>query len=352
MKRKDRKFEKDELSSLFSNAKNTEAAGNALEFLLQEFERSFENVFPPKPNSVKYKELAFNNIDQSHIYFGLDPFSDGNKNTILEAISNNAFSPKDFELLLTSEITRKSNLDEDAAKPILEILSRHFFHQEKEFDEGWASAIINSATNILATRNHQSNQSLSNSIHLSRISLRKFLQSKSHDKQAELILQQIEIQEDISFLCYFIRSVSGDSRRDLRGSSQHTNTFGNHIEDIRRRLLMKARHLADINELMNQAYPIDILWFWWGCDDNENLLKYIERALKSDETALAILSTFVRKYREDGNFDHIIIDDIEAFNATTLFIETAERLKKSQVHELSRFGNNFIEALRSRRKRQ
>ena len=178
-----------------------------------------------------------------------------------------------------------------------------------------------------------------------RIMLRQVLSSLDQPDRVALLRDAISEASDISLLCDLMRSISGDTERG--GVEYKPDSLGEATTDLRSLLLDRIRKLADDGGLVRQIRPSNLLWFWWGSGEGEQVKAYTERLLDDEEGVRMLLEIPINLVRSSaGNYERVhrsawekIVDLQKLETLARAWVDAAEPRQ-------SRLAERFLDALK------
>lgn len=224
--------------------------------------------------------------EHARLYFRLTPDTDVWSKTqikeLLQAEPNAAFDAF-VSRLDASPVGEKPKI----RRLFLELLEEALTNAEGS--ERWLIAIADNATALLGTEDWKSAALFGNSNEdMIRIMLSQFLNSLAVDARVEVLGQAINEAKDISLLCEIMRSITGDN--EPNGAEYRPEGLGKETSRLREALLARVKQLAADGSLHLQAQPRDILWFWWGTGNGDEVRTYTRQLMTSVEGVSFLLN--------------------------------------------------------------
>lgn len=143
-----------------------------------------------------------------------------------------------------------------------------------------------------------------------RAMLSKAMTNLDQRERVDLLKQAIHDATDISLVCELVRAVTGDT--EPQGAEFKQASLGDGTDEVRTLLLERIRRMSADGSLLEQAKLRDILWFWWGTGNGDEVLEFTGRMLDSTagiERLLEMPITYVMS--SAGNYEKV---DHKAWN--------------------------------------
>lgn len=253
-----------------------------------------------------------------------------------------AFQLVEQRISMAPEATRL-----DLRKSFLETLSVAF-GAERTLTLEWFRAII-AASPLYLSADEQMEPSffMLDNAFLLRATIVNALMPWDPDRRASFVLQAIPSASDLSILCDFVRGALGDVHPDGAQRDQQ-NWFGDKGDEIRSLLLDRVRDLADSSEIWSQSRPSELLWFWWGCNCESEVKKFVDLSIKDDRWLRSMLKIVVSKAVSSlkGAYDKINKEWMKIVNLNLLTESARNILSSKNVSEVDRaLAQRFLDAV-------
>lgn len=181
------------------------------------------------------------------------------------------------------------------------------FRSGTSFTRDWLKAILEAAPIYIRAKDERREPSAAKSLEeqLHEL-LARAMETKTPFDRGDLVGSVIAELRDISLLCHFFRSVDEDWTAERAKRDAKETYFGEYTEGLRNQLLNRVLGLAKTDELWLQASPSSILWFWWGCDQEQQVYVFTKKAMQQTNSLVALLNVPVeRSCSSDGDYDLI-----------------------------------------------
>ncbi|WP_105433018.1 hypothetical protein [Neorhizobium sp. T6_25] len=337
-----RETAKAELLTLLEKTKNKEAALAAISFL---FPRSRDLLGDQAVETVTGSDGVGRRIakaDFAPMYFRLTPdkslWSKSQVEELKEGDPNTTFQVFQSRLNAVGDEQRPK-----LRRLILEILEDIL--QSQDDMSAWFLAVFNNAI-VLVGDEDWKNAALFDASNedFVRILLRQALNRCKQDDRVALLRKSIAEADDISLLCELMRSVSGDNIPE--GTDYKEDVLGETTQELRSELLNRVRKMAADGVLHSQVRPADILWYWWGTGNGDEVLEYTKQLATVSEglrVLMAIPISYVRSTA--GNYEKV---DVRAWSKIVDLDELEKRamiLSMSESADDQPIAHRFLTAL-------
>lgn len=342
------------LESLLAEAKEPEAAGEALAMLFPRVARLIDAVVSVDPEQGNQRTLQrrISKQEFSSAYFRLspDPIVWGRSELDELATSSDPQSAfaKLFERLDAASVSDQPRL----LRIFLETLEATF-QAGKKINHSWLRAILDEAENILKYEGQKSSSFLSfgNSDRL-RILIITSLRELGTGDRDRLVSDVISEARDISILCDIFRSIAGDLPESGARGGRYGFDFGPSTGKLRAQLLDRVKWLANRGAIWSQSKPENLLWFWWGCGQEVEVRAFLADEMKSLQGLECLLNVPVTTvHSTGGDYEHV---NVEAWSKIVNLGEleaAAHRLNvPSEDERRQAQANRFLKALEKGRR--
>lgn len=299
----DQSIAKEYLSIALEKAKNKDAARAAIAMLFpQSKEFLGAEHIDTGETSGETQSRKIRTADHSRLYFRLTPSADvwskAEIRELMQADPKTAFDAF-VSRLDASPVGEKPKI----RRLFLELLEEALKNAEDR--QRWLIAITDNATALLGKESWKSAALFGNSNEdLIRIMLSQFLNSLPVDARVEVLEQAINEAQDISLLCEIMRSVTGDN--EPSGTEYRPEGLGKETSRLRKALLARVQQLAADGSLHLQAQPRDVLWYWWGTGNGEEVRTYTSQLMTSDAGVSFLLDLPISTvFSSAGNYQKV-----------------------------------------------
>ncbi|MGH9553944.1 MAG: hypothetical protein ACRD3W_31490, partial [Terriglobales bacterium] len=125
-------------------------------------------------------------------------------------------------------------------------------------------------------------------------------------------------------------------------------SLGDRTDEVRKQLLARVRRLAKSNkDFWLQANPAAILWFWWGCDLENEVRKFTDTAMHTKVGLLGLLQAAIGRVRSSsGDYERVPKSWNHVVDIELLAKQAASLLTDSQSTDEERvLTKRFLKAL-------
>lgn len=131
------------------------------------------------------------------------------------------------------------------------------------------------------------------------------LRPLSPDERYLLIVEKLSQLEDLSVFAGFFRSAAGDTNPD--GSrTKDVPFFGARTEELRDQLVAMVRQLALSGQFWDQISPVQLLWFWWGANHEEEVREFLLKSMHDPTTLERVLDASISPVVSSaGNYERV-----------------------------------------------
>lgn len=327
-------------------AKKNEAAKNILALLFPRIERVL-NTYMPSDSDANQRKLKrrLSQKDFAESYFALTPQSNSwSKSEFEFAIEK---TPQEAFDVLHRKLSLASPEDQsDLRRIFIELLDSEF-SSRKILNHEWLHSIIEESPLFLVAKDEEAKFlfHVSNEDRL-RWLIQNGLEKLPAGERAPLLESTIRSASDFSILSDIIRGITGDIQPEgAKPETRDRFSLHNATESIKALLLQKVRNLADANILWHQARPENLLWFWWGSNNEDEVKAFTQKAMNTPVGLLSLLKISVNLVRStSGDYERVSptwekIVDLKALS------ERAHMLTKTGNEAEIQTANRFIDAL-------
>jgi hypothetical protein len=343
---------KKQLESILHAANSEEGAKNALALLFPKAEKALNTYLPSDSGNIKINKLKrrLSQKDFASNYFTLTPTA-------------NAWGRDEFENLITegpnaafNHLNNKTNrlqLNEatDVQRVFIELLDSAFSSRVLITQE-WLDKILAESSVLLRDKDNVKSSffEMENEDRI-RWLIINALSRLSENERAELLKNAIVTANDISVLSDVVRSIAGDLNPEGARDRNSKASLGEHTETVRQLLVDAVRDLAESNEIWDQANPAHILWFWWGANQGNEVLKFTNQTMKTERGLTGLLEAAVSTVvSSEGNYERVSPAWSKIVDLASL-TDLAQQLSKGlDGEERKRLALRFLSAVERERK--
>jgi hypothetical protein len=304
------------------------------------------NTYVPTDSNANERKLKrrLSQKDFSESYFALTPQSSSwSKSEFESAIEK---TPQEAFSVLHRKLSLASPADQSNLRRIFIELLDSEFSSRKILNHEWLHSIIEESPLFLIAKDEEEKFlfHVNNEDRL-RWLIQNGLEKLPVDERASLLESTIRSASDLSILSDIVRGIAGDIQPEGAKPERDRFGLGDAIENIKAILLQKIRNLADANTLWNQARPGNLLWFWWGAGNENEVRAFTEKTMDTPVGLLGLLKNSVNLVRSTaGDYERVSptwknILDLDALS------ERAHALIKMGDEAEVQTAKRFIDAL-------
>jgi hypothetical protein len=177
------------------------------------------------------------------------------------------------------------------------------------------------------------------------------MQAMSPDDRASLIRPNIAGLLDISLLCDVFRSMAGDLTSDGAKPPYGENVFDKETEELRDRLVARAKEIATAGKFWSQALPGHILWFWRNSNHESDVKEFTSSSMADANNIAKILEVPTSEVVSTaGNYWQVQNEWIRVIDLDALD-KIADALSKSANDEERKAADRYLKARDNARQR-
>ena len=297
---------KNSAEEMLARAKHPEASGNLLSLLFPKLGQLLGTNLPfvKEEGGTRIRRHRISQREFARTYFALTP----------DAAS---WGRQELENILNMEPNKALQIVDDrvnkAPKEDQPILRRQFLDAlegalgaERVFTGEWLRSLVDFSLPYL--RAGDLTPSLlyyTDNFQRFRTAIFAALNAQEPSSRAAVFAYAAEHARELSLLCSTFRTAVGD-KNPSGVKTRSADFFGTRVEEIRTLLLDRVRRLAKAGLFWSQAFPADLLWFWYGSDFANEVRDFVARALDQAEGFRAMLTVTVhRVYSTSGDYDSV-----------------------------------------------
>jgi hypothetical protein len=165
-------------------------------------------------------------------------------------------------------------------------------------------------------------------------------------QRVELLKKAIETATDLTVLCDVVRGLIGDKNPEGARDRSERSGIGTDAGAIRTKLLYRVRALAFTSEIWSQARPSHLLWFWWGCELQGEVLDFTISAMETKAGLLGLLDAAIGMVTSssEGTFERVNKDMWSKIVDIGRLTSKAEKLKMSSEERERDIAIRFLNA--------
>ena len=334
---------REKIQKIVDSARSQDGASYALQYLFPDAPVNDTFVYGRRDTEGVDAQFRISNPNTKYDYFKLNTSSE-----IWSKSEVERFRETDDPLNELASAISKIEKSQDNRKhrlrvSLLEIFS-HLFGERNPISPEWIKSIVFFSPYFIKEKDISGGLfTLSNFDKLRSIVVRGLLPLGGKEIVRRLSVA-ISDAEDISLLCDLVRLLAGDARED--GTKGRDILDLEEAHDLRNKLLVRVREIANRNGIWSQAHPQSILWFWWGAQENQEVSSWILEETKNEHSLVMFLRTMVQTvYSSSGNFDRVNRKTLENITNSYEIVSRAEKAKKSQNSDIARIAGDFLAAL-------
>jgi hypothetical protein len=305
---KETKF-KEKLEDMLRNAKAPEAARNLLALLFPKVERALRTYIPSETmeGGERRRRRRLSERDFAPTYFSLNPQPVSWSVSDIDSILNSE-NPSNALAEVRERIDSTAETDRGRLRRLFLEALDGAFGPKREFTGAWLAALVDFSGSLIRNRDETTSDSMFGVDNLQRLRwvLLNALKGLPPEGRFEIVSSAIPQAADITLLCDFVRSTAGDVHPDGASEDRDRLYFGERTEELRGQLLRRVGALSESGALWSQADPARILWFWWGCNLEDEVREFIDKAMATEEGLMALLRIPISRVRSSaGDYDQI-----------------------------------------------
>ncbi|MGQ3283911.1 hypothetical protein [Bosea sp. (in: a-proteobacteria)] len=298
---------KAELKVILSNAKEMDAVRESLGILFPRLVSELDLVVSSDQMDVgsRLRSRRLSQSDFSASYFRLDPKPFTWSRSEIEGVINS-----DDPFSVFNEFHRKIEQSPPSersrlARIYLDIL-RSSFESIITITQLWLDAIVLNSFDLIRKDDDVGEAfSFSNADRLRSLVV-KALERLSEDDRGRIFLASVLAADDLTLLCGAFRTIAGDVRADGVNPGRVGFGFGDWTDRLRDHLLSRVRELAETAQIWSQASPRDLLWFWWGSVEGQEVYEFVSKSIDSGAGLSSILEITIGKITSSsGSFERV-----------------------------------------------
>ena len=341
--------EQQKVEKLLSEARHPDASRNLLALLFPKLNAQLKVILPltPEEEGERKRENRISQREFAQSYFGLTPDTLSWGRQELEEVLNVA----PMEAMRKAEERVNAAAEKDQPR-----LRRQFldaldgaFSSERPFTGEWLQALVDhSRLYLKASDPTQSLLHYVDNTQRFRRAIYAALNAMAPPVRGEVFEEAVTRASELSLLCAFFRTVVGDNNT-YGVTNRDREYFGHQTEHIRSLLLGRVRSLSATTSFWLQASPGDLLWFWWGCNEEE-VREFANKAIDDNVGFQSLLTVTVhRVLSTGGDYDAVSLEWSKIVDLDRLE-ERARQLVQLAASGLERqLADKFLAALKSGR---
>ncbi len=298
---------KSELKAILSAAKEVDAVRECLGILFPRLVSELDLVVSSDQMDVgsRFRSRRLSQSDFSASYFRLDPKPFTWSRSEIENVinSDDPFSAFDVfdRKIEQSPPSERSRL----TRIFLDILGSAF-EGVITITNSWLNAIVLNSVDLIQKYDDVGGAfSFSNADRL-RSLIVKALDRLSAEERGQVFSASISVADDLTLLCGVFRTIAGDVRTDGVNPGRVGFGFGDWTDRLRDQLLIRVRELAVTAQIWSQASPRDLLWFWWGSVEGQEVYEYVSRSIDSSAGLSSLLEITIGQITSSsGSFERV-----------------------------------------------
>lgn len=324
---------------------NKEAAQNAFVLLFPELQSKLK-VFSPSPNSgraTKRLDRRLSVLNFAPNYFTLHPTLDFWGRSEFEKIINS--SPREAFKVLEQKLSDARATDHPHIRKIFLDLLDEAFSTRPIITSDWLIEISRSSRDLVVRKDTE-NRSLFaiNNFDRLRWIIINGLEKIEESQRFSILSIAIEQAPDLGILASVTRNIVGDlNPKGATGKSTESDEYNNNA--IRDLLLERIRHLSQSEIFWHQTMPDQILWFWWGTNNEGEVRQFTNRAMDTPIGLARLLECIPSLVRSSsGDYESINQSWKEIVDLEKL-ADRARNLTRADGSDLKNRADRFLRAL-------
>jgi len=297
----------EKIESVLRTARNPTGARNIIALLFPKAEKVLK-TYVPGDRMDRWEQKRSRRISQAEFaltYFGLDPSPlVWSREEIDEIIKSD--NPESVLINARRRIEFAQQIDRPRLRVMLLDALNGAFEESYPFSQAWLDALIASSPYFIVNSDEDHTMFGTDNLERLRWALRSALDKMEVAKRSVMMLEAIEKAADLSLLCDFVRSYTSDWHPRAAGGDNNRSYFGEKDRELRTALLLRVRQVAAAGGLWSQANPSRILWFWWSCDNEEEVKRFTKSAMDELSSLRGMLIAPIGLVRSsNGNYESV-----------------------------------------------
>ncbi len=341
------------LDSILKTAKNSNALSVGLGLLFPKVRKvlnTLDGSFGATSDALGHR---ISGSEFAAAYFALDP-----KEATWERAELDRFlrtdAPRDALGQLVSKTQSLSVSESDRVRlrgQLLDVMEEGFASGDPSLSTEWFRAVLDASPIFIRARDVKPSGFLYRTTNEERLRwlLVRPMRDMSPDERAGLIRPNIDDLLDISLLCDVFRSMAGDLTADGVSPQYGENVFGSETEQLRERLVARAREIAADGKFWSQALPGDILWFWRNSNYETDVREFTSASLADRGNIAKILEVPVSEVVSTaGNYFQVQSSWMNVIDLNTLDT-LADELSQSGSVDEKQAADRYLDARKNAR---
>jgi len=338
---------KQRLEDALKMTRDKEGASNVLALLFPRAEKVLQTYVPSETDDAKINRLRrrLSQRDFAANYFTLSPTHNSWGRLEFENLLKNG--PKVTFDTLKNRLQMASTKDRSSLLRVFLELLDSAFSSQLLITQGWLDSIIAESPTFLREKDPTAETffAIDNGDRLRWLVIDSLSRLSEKDRAA-LLRNAISSAQDLTILSDVVRSVVGDVNPEGSKERREKAGLGDEANDIRDLLIERVRKLAESNEIWGQADAGRILWFWWGADKADEVLRFTDETMKTIRGLEGLFNAAINTViSSEGNYEHVNRSWSKIANIQALVERAQELLLSSDNEEQKQLANRFLAAV-------
>lgn len=296
------------IENAVAEAKDPVAARQALALLFPKAEKVLNTYltirYSKTKSSMRGRRISMS--DFAHAYFRLDPQPATWGRSEIEAVLDST-DPLSALQAIEEKIERAPLQARNRLRRIFLESLEDAFGEDRAFTLEWLNALVELAPRYIATKDEDDGGLffIDSSFRIRSV-ITQALMALSTEERSPIVEAAIRQAKDISVLCDVVRGMAGDRHAEGVEESESRGGFGSRTDIVRQELYDRVKELAADGQIWSQAAPEEILWFWWGLDQEAEVRSFLNRSFDDKRALFSLFDITVGQVRSSsGNFERV-----------------------------------------------
>ena len=294
------------IQSVLKGAKNRKAAREALDTLFPKVERERTLVSPDDQTSRERRanrQISNANSAPAYIFQLSRPPALWSKRELDELLSEpaTAFEKADIRINQARQADRQK-----LQRTFLEALDGAF-GPKRTFTSDWLQSIVDASPRYIRDDGKEGTSFIDNMSRL-RFVVISGLETVTASERTKLFLEAVSRSQDLSLLSGVFRSIAGDLRPEGSHRDRFRSAAISQEDRVRDALLQRVKGLGETpHDFWAQARPGQLVWFWWGADNDSGALSdFIDRSMQEASALAALMEVMMGTvHSSSGSFETV-----------------------------------------------
>lgn len=293
---------RERIEAVLKGAKQPDAARNILSLLFPKAESVLKTYVETSSAdaSGRKRSRRISESEFSPSYFGLDPQPLVWTKAEIDQIIN---SGDPASMLFDAQ--RRIELAPENERPRLRSIFldalNGAFEGAHPFTVKWLKALVDVSPYFITNPDYEPEMFGIDNFQRLRWIIRSGFERVDPNPRFEAFADVIPQSRDLTLLCDYVRTYTPDwnpkgGTREVSGGPY----FGGRDKELRRLLLDQVKSLASSKAIWSQADPGRLLWFWWSCDQEDEVKEFTSAALEDPDGLRSLFRAALSLVRSSG----------------------------------------------------